>query len=129
MGLLITLFLSMTTLLTGSIISTPAVSTGRIIGRISAKIVDYKVQQVTLSAAGLTALIVWIISNFLFLVGAIAAYSFLLAMMRFKKVNQKVEGELEKIRERTYESWDISFLIAFPTFYIIFNIVYWINYL
>ena len=37
MGLLITLFLSMTTLLTGSIISTPAVSTGRTIGRISQK--------------------------------------------------------------------------------------------
>ena len=82
-----------------------------------------------MSAAGLTALIVWIISNFLFLVGAIAAYSFLLAMMRFKKANKEVEGELEKIRERTYESWDTSFLIAFPTFYIIFNIVYWINYL
>ena len=77
---------------------------------------------------GVTALIVWLISHFIFLVGAIVAYALLLAMGRFRKTDYSVENEVQKIRERTYKYWDSCFMVIFPILYLIFNIVYWTSY-
>ena len=82
---------------------------------------------------GVTALIVWLISHFIFLVAAIAAYAFLLALGRFRKCEvDSVEVELQKIRERrerNYRQWDTCFMLTFPILYLVFNIIYWTYYL
>ena len=78
--------------------------------------------------SGLTALLLWIIAHFIFIVGAIAAFAFPLAVERFRKYDYNVVDEVEKIKERHFRYWD-SFLIAtFPILYLIFNIVYWTHY-
>ena len=77
---------------------------------------------------GVTALIVWLISHFIFLVAAIAAYAFLLVLGRFGKCENSVEAEVKKTRERNYRQWDTCFLLTFPILYLIFNIIYWTYY-
>ena len=77
---------------------------------------------------GVTALIVWLISHFIFLVAAIAAYAFLLALGRFKKCEDSVETEVQKIRERSYRQWDACFMMTFPVLYLVFNVIYWTYY-
>ena len=59
----------------------------------------------------------WLISHFIFLVAAIAAYAFLLALGRFKKCEDSVETE-----------WDACFMKTFPVLYLVFNVIYWTYY-
>jgi len=106
MSLMITLFLAMTTLLAGTIISSPAVSTG------------------------LTALLIWIIVHFFFILAAIAAYTFLLALERFtKRQFWRTGADMEKMKRDAYKKIDLVFLGVFPSVYLCFNVVYWVYYL
>ena len=93
-GLLVTLFLSLTAVLASSITSSPRVGS-------------------------ITALTAWIIIQYVFLILAIAAFAFIMAVKRYSKLN---EEEFKK-HEKKFDSY---FLIIFPITYFIMIVLYWI---
>ena len=94
MSLLITLFLSITTLFVSTITFSPPV------------------------AVGISALTAWIIIQYVFIVAAILAYAFLLAIFRFTNGSDKAKKERAKDIDRIY-------LFIFPTIYVLISVVYW----
>ena len=78
MSLLITLFLSLTTLLVSTITSSPPV------------------------AVGISALTAWIIIQYVFIIAAILAYAFLLAFFRFADESDENKKKTAKDIDRTY---------------------------
>ena len=78
MSLLITLFLSLTTLLVSTITSSPPV------------------------AVGISALTAWIIIQYVFILAAILAYAFLLAFFRFADGSDERKKKTAKDIDRTY---------------------------
>jgi len=100
MGLLVTLFLSLTALLVSTITSSPEVS------------------------VGVTALAFWVLVHFFFIFGAILVYMLQLALIR---MNNYEEGENKKDVDVNTRAWriDKSMLLLFPSLYILFNSIYW----
>ena len=78
MSLLVTLFLSLTTLLVSTISSSPGV------------------------AVGITALTAWIIIQYFFIVAAIIAYAALLAYIRFTDGSETKKILSAKIMDKTF---------------------------
>ena len=78
MSLLITLFLSLTTLLVSTITSSPPV------------------------AVGISALTAWIIIQYVFIIAAILAYAFLLAFLRFADGFDEKKNKTAEDIDRTY---------------------------
>ena len=78
MSLLVTLFLSLTTLLVSTISSSPGV------------------------AVGITALTAWIIIQYVFIVAAIIAYAVLLAYIRFTDGQEEKKILLAKFIDKTF---------------------------
>ena len=78
MSLLVTLFLSLTTLLVSTITSSPPV------------------------AVGITALTAWIIIQYVFIVAAILAYAVLLAYIRFTEGTEENKKKAAKDTDKTF---------------------------
>ena len=78
MSLLVTLFLSLTTLLVSTITSSPPV------------------------AVGISALTAWIIIQYIFLIAAILAYAILLAFFRFSDGLDEKKKKVAKDIDRTF---------------------------
>merc|ERR1719273_917535 len=99
MGLLVTLFLSLTALLVSTISSSPEVS------------------------EGITALAFWVLVHFFFIFGAIVVYMFQLALIR---MNKNEEGGMKDV-DVDARAWKIdkSMLLLFVSMYVLFNALYW----
>merc|ERR1711892_276728 len=78
MGLLVTLFLSLTTLLVSTITSSPPV------------------------AVGITALTAWILIHYVFIIAAMMAYAILLNYMRFTSGTEEKKKKSTKITDKTF---------------------------
>ena len=78
MSLLVTLFLSLTTLLVSTITSSPTV------------------------AVGITALTAWIIIQYIFIIAAIIAYAVLLAFIRFTLGQEKEKISSAKLIDKIF---------------------------
>ena len=114
MGLLVTLFLSLTALLVSTINNSPEVQS-EFISHHSRKVV-FQV------AEGITALAAWVLVHFFFIFGAIVVYMFQLTLVRMALCG----GGLRDV-EKEARAWriDLSMLVIFVSMYALFNAVYW----
>ena len=139
MGLLVTLFLSLTALLVSTITSSPEVTHSMLaLLALLACIAlrwpsslfntryNYNLKwpwpfQVSV---GVTALAFWVLVHFFFIFGAIVVYMLQLVLVR--TANQYEEGDMKDVNVNT-RAWKIDkrMLLLFPSLYILFNLIYW----
>ena len=97
MGLLVTMFLSLTTLLVGSVSQSPSV------------------------AEGVNALTAWMMVHYLFILSILLSYSYQLCLLRFLSMEEDNKVDNQAI-SASIDKWC---LIIFLLFYLLFNLVYW----
>ena len=140
MGLLVTLFLSLTALLVSTITSSPEVTHSMLaLLALLACIAlrwpsslfntrynyNLKWSWPFQASVGVTALAFWVLVHFFFIFGAIVVYMLQLVLVR--TANQYEEGDMKDVNVNT-RAWKIdkSMLLLFPSLYILFNLIYWL---
>jgi len=101
MGLLVTMFLSLTTLLVGSVSQSPS------------------------AAEGVNALTAWMMIHYLFIITIIIAYSYQLCLIRFLSSKELSPEDNKLSFEATSDIIDKWCLLVLLLLYILFNAFYW----